>query len=365
MNPLAELRVALVLATSTGGVGRHVAAVARGLSDRGVAVAVLGPRATNERFHFPAPFRAVEIGADLRPAQLLTTARAVARLRRLVRGADVVHAHGFRAALVSTLALGRLRRGRRPALVITFHNAMAGSEIRRRVLRSVMRCLARVSDACFVVSPDLAADVENARRALVAAAPAAAARPAADVRRALDISDDAAVVLAIGRLHRQKGFDVLVRVAASWPPARQVVVVIAGDGPQRDPLSTLIARLRVDVRLIGDRADIADLLRVADVVAMPSRWEGWPLAAGEVLAAGRPLVATAVGGLPELVGDAAILVPPDDEAALAAAIARFIDDTELAAEYGIRATKRAAELPSEDDVTQQLLDCYTHVMSES
>ena len=218
------------------------------------------------------------------------------------------------------------------------------------------------TDTTFVVSPDLAADVENSRRALVAAASAATVRAADDVRRALDVPDKAAVVLAIGRLHRQKGFDVLVRAAALWP-GRRVVVVIAGDGPQRDALSALITQLRVDVRLIGDRTDIADLLRVAEVVAMPSRWEGWPLTAGEVLAAGRPLVATAVGGLPELVGDAAILVPPDDDAALATAIARLLDDAEVAAEYRLRAANRAAELPTDDDVAEQLLACYTALAS--
>jgi len=157
---------------------------------------------------------------------------------------------------------------------------------------------------------------------------------------------------------------VLVRAAALWP-GRRVVVVIAGDGPQRDALSALITQLRVDVRLIGDRTDIADLLRVAEVVAMPSRWEGWPLTAGEVLAAGRPLVATAVGGLPELVGDAAILVPPDDDAALATAIARLLDDAEVAAEYRLRAANRAAELPTDDDVAEQLLACYTGIASAS
>lgn len=360
MSRLAELRVALVLATSTGGVGRHVAAVARGLAARGVQVAVLGPRATNERFRFCAPFRGVEIGARFRPAELLRTSNALLRLRRLTRGADLVHAHGFRAALVTALALGRARprRRRRPAFVITFHNAMSGSDLRRAALRRVMRRLARIADAVFVVSPDLAADIGHSQRALIAAPVSTPARDTADVRRALDIPDGAAVVLAIGRLHPQKGFDLIVRAAASWSPERRVVVVIAGDGPLRATLETLITDLGVDVRLLGDRADIADLLQVADVVAMPSRWEGWPLTAGEVLTAGRPLVATAVGGMPELVGDAAVLVPSDDVAALAAAIRSLLDDAETAREYGQRALRRSRELPTDDDVTAQLIACY-------
>ncbi len=354
------------MATSTGGVGQHVAAVARGLGARDARVVVLGPRATNERFRFAAAFRAVEIGAGLRPSQSLKTVGALVRLRRFARGADVVHAHGFRAALVSAVALGRLRpRRRRPAFVVTFHNAMTGGRSRRRVLLWVMRRLAGAADVVFVVSPDLAADIGNSRRALVAAAVTAPTRDAGETRRMLDIPDGAAVVLAIGRLHHQKGFDVLVRAATRWPPGRRVVVLVAGDGPQRVALSSLIGELRVDVRLLGDRADVADLLQVADVVAMPSRWEGWPLAAGEVLAAGRPLVATAVGGLPELVGDAAILVPPEDAAALAEAIASVLADAESARDHALRATKRAGELPMDDDVTAQLLDCYRGLASLS
>ena len=364
---MAELRVALVLGTSTGGVGRHVAALAGGLVACHVRAAVLGPRATNERFRFGAPFRAVEIGAGLRPAEVLKTAGATLRLRRFTRGADVVHAHGFRAALATALALGRVRarRGRRPAFVITFHNTMSGGECRRAILSRVMRRLARAADAVFVVSPDLALNIRDSQRALVAANVVGPTRDAEHVRRALDVPDDAMVVLAVGRLHPQKGFDVLVRAATWWPPERRVVVVIAGDGPQRAALSLLIEELRVDVRLLGDRPDIADLLQVADVVAMPSRWEGWPLTAGEVLAAGRPFVATAVGGLPELVGDAAVLVPPGDVIALADAVRSFLDDADVAREYGIRAIKRAAELPTDGDVTAQLLACYRDLTSTS
>jgi glycosyltransferase involved in cell wall biosynthesis len=368
---LGELRVALVLATSTGGVGRHVAAVASGLSARGARVAVFGPRSTNERFGFDvagvARFRAVEIGARLRPVSLAISAGAALRLRALVKGADVVHAHGFSAALVCALALGRTRVSgtRRPAFVITFHNAMSGSEFRRGALLRVMRSVARAADAVFVVSPDLASAIENSRRALVSAPARAAVRDPVLVRGELDVSDDAALVLAVGRLHEQKGFDALVRAATRWSVGRRVVVAIAGDGPRRDALAALIRECRVDVRLLGDRADVADLLGAADVVAMPSRWEGWPLAAAEVLAAGRPLVASAVGGLPELVGDAAILVPPDDPVALAAAISRLLGDVELAAEYGVRAAKRAADLPTDGDVTDQLLSCYTGVASNS
>jgi glycosyltransferase involved in cell wall biosynthesis len=98
------------------------------------------------------------------------------------------------------------------------------------------------------------------------------------------------------------------------------------------------------------------------VVVMPSRWEGWPLAAAEVLGAGRPLVATAVGGLPELVGDAAFLVPADDPGALAAAIQGVLADPSLANRLSQAATRRAAQLPTTEDVVGQVLSAYGHAL---
>ncbi|MDQ1485027.1 MAG: hypothetical protein QOJ62_720, partial [Actinomycetota bacterium] len=109
---------------------------------------------------------------------------------------------------------------------------------------------------------------------------------------------------------------------------------------------------------IGDRDDVPDLVSAADVVVMPSRWEGWPLTAAEVLGAGRPLVATAVGGLPSLVGDAALLVPPEDPRALAAAIQSVLADPSVASRLSDAAQRRAAQLPTSDDVVRQVLATY-------
>jgi glycosyltransferase involved in cell wall biosynthesis len=375
--------VALVLATSTGGVGRHVAAVARGLAATGHHVAVFGPAATEERFGFsscggdhPVRFCAVEIGTTPNP---VAAVRAAARLRRLTRSADVLHAHGLRAAGVAAVAHGRWRRPRHgrwrrsrvgprrgPAIVMTLHNAMLGSRLRRAAAGFAMRRVAAVADVVLAVSPDLVDQVRpaapSASQALVAAPLREPGRDRLAVRRLLGIDSDCRVALAVGRLHPQKGFDVLVESAARLRDAHhRVCVLIAGDGPARPALGAAIRRAGVDVRLLGDRHDVADLLRAADVVAMPSRWEGWPLAAGEVLAAGVPLVASRVGGLPALVGDAAVLVPPGDPAALAVARARVLDDPSHAADLAAAGRRRAAELPTDDDVTAQLVRCYAAV----
>jgi glycosyltransferase involved in cell wall biosynthesis len=327
---------------------------------------VLGPASTNEKFCFdadgPVRFRAVEISSGLRP---VTALRAAWRLHGYLRGAHVVHAHGLRAAIVSAVALGRFRAAsarRRPALVVTLHNAALGSRFRMRLLTFVMRRLAVSADELLVVSPDLVEALRPvvAGRALVAAAVRQQTRDRASTRAALGIPDGERLVLAVGRLHRQKGFDVLIEAAAALR-GRAITTAIAGAGPELGNLQRQIDKAHVDVGLLGDRADIGDLLHAADVVVMPSRWEGWPLAAAEVLAAGRPFVATKVGGLGELVGDAALLVEPGDAQALAAAIEHVVDDPALADELVAKARARAGELPGNDDVVRQLLACYERV----
>jgi glycosyltransferase involved in cell wall biosynthesis len=373
-RPGARLRIALVLGTSTGGVGRHVRGLARCLAERAHTVEVLGPAATDQEFAFAkglsddaVRFRPVEIASGL-PA--FGTLKAALRLRRLTRNTDVVHAHGVRAAAVAVLGVAgfssRRRRHRRPALVITFHNAILGSTALRSVLRLGMRLLARAADAVLVVSDDLAAELRSAttdvRRAVVCAdLPAFSVDPAL-VRSQLGVTGETPLVLAIGRLHTQKGFDVLIDAAALLGrTVAGAVVVVAGEGPQRTHLEQQIASTGAHVRLLGHRADTADLMRAADVVVMPSRWEGWPLAAAEVLAAGRPFIATTVGGLPELVGDAAVLVPPGSAQVLAEAIARVLSDAAFAGELAERAQRRALELPTSEDVAAQVLACYQGV----
>ncbi|MGH8890126.1 MAG: glycosyltransferase family 4 protein [Acidothermaceae bacterium] len=373
------LRVALVLATSTGGVGRHVRALASGLSQAGHRVAVLGPAATNAKFGFvtakTTSFRPVEIASGFRP---LLDVRAALRLRRLTHGADIVHAHGLRAGVVAAAALLRigrrstrlrgLRRRSRPVLVVTLHNALLGNGFRHWLLELLMRRMACVADAVLVVSSDLKSALTasgiTVERALISAVLPPPLRDACSVRSELGLDPSARLVVSIGRLHHQKGFDILVEASRSvHERVPDASIVVAGEGPQRADLERLITSIGGGVRLLGDRDDIADLVHAADVVVMPSRCEGWPLAAAEVLGAGRPLVATRVGGLPELVGDAGLLVEPEDSKALADALVRVLTGRPLASELATRARLRAAQLASDADVTRQISLCYQRVLA--
>lgn len=358
--------VALVLASSTGGVGQHVRSIARGLTEAGASVLVCGPAATQDQFDFTgvgARFTPVEIPASPTPAD----ARAVAALRRALTDppVDVVHAHGLRAGLVAVLA--------RPAapLVVTWHNAVLAGGMRGALSRLAERIVARNVRVALGASADLveratALGAADARLAPVAApALPAPRRRRAAVRAEFGLAADRPLIVSVGRLHPQKRYDILVDAAARWRTRQPApLVVIAGSGPAYLPLAARISAARAPVTLLGHRTDVADLLAAADLAVVTSDWEARQLFAQEALGAGVPLVATAVGGLPELVGDAAVLIPPGDVDAVDAAVRDLLDDEARRADLARRATARAATWPTEADTTGALVDLYAELTPE-
>jgi glycosyltransferase involved in cell wall biosynthesis len=167
------------------------------------------------------------------------------------------------------------------------------------------------------------------------------------VRAALGIGAEPAI-LVIGRLDAQKGhrhlLEAAARLRATWP---ELAVLLAGEGPLAGSLREDSMRLGLgaQVRFLGHRPDVPELLQAADVVVLPSLYEGLPLVAVEVLAAGRPLVATRVDGTPEVVtdGETGLLVAPADASALAGAIGRMLAAPALGARLGAAGRKFVAE----------------------
>ncbi|WP_344456534.1 glycosyltransferase [Actinocorallia aurantiaca] len=362
------MRVALVLGTSAGGVGRHVRSVAAGLAARGARVLVCGPADTEKTFGFTGPgvrFAPVEIADRPRPGSDL---RAVGRLRSLVRGADVVHAHGLRAGGLAVLARGRLaglRIETGPPVVVTLHNAvLAGGSI-GAAYAALERVVARGASGVLGVSPDLEERMRSlgARRvghALVPAPPAGEEKVTGEtrerLREELGLGGQKAV-LTVARLADQKGLFDLLEVAG-WLREKETLFLLVGDGPLDARLRERIAADDLPVRLLGRREDVPALLAAADLVVVPSLWEGQPLFVQETLRAGRPLVATEVGGIPGMVGEAALLVPPEDAGALAKAVTAVLEDPELARRLAGAAARRAEALPGEDEAVSQLLGYY-------
>lgn len=365
-KPLQGRTITEVLATSTGGVGTHVRGVAGYLVQAGADLRIIGPQATQDLFDFCAAgarFAPVEIASGPKPAE---DARAARRLRAATRGADLIHAHGLRAATVAAAA----NLGRRTPLVVTLHNAVdTESPMLRKVYAVLERFVARSADVVIGASQDLADRAKEcgAKYVLfreVGAPPLAPPdRPRAEVRAQLRVAGDAPLLLCVGRLHLQKGYDTLLKAAAMWQdhPSRPEVV-IAGDGPLHDELEREINARGLRVRLLGRRTDVADLLEAADLVLLPSVWEARSLVAQEAMRAGVALISTTTGGMGELVGDAAYTIPVGDAGALNEAVQALLDDPARRAELAEAGRQRAAGFPTEHDTAEALIDVYVELL---
>jgi glycosyltransferase involved in cell wall biosynthesis len=334
-----------------------------GALEAGLAVAVVGPPDTDQLFGFTA------LGATFTPVTLTdriaarpqwTAARTVATARDRHR-ATVLHAHGMQAGAIAVLG----NRTARPAapLVVSWHNAPLSTGARRAAWFARAVPVARGADVVLGASADLVAlarrcGARDARSGPVAAPPFGALPDRALARAELGVADRP-FVLTVGRLAPQKDYPTLLTAAASWRDLRPMPVLgIVGSGPLEATVRRRIAAEHLPVQLYGAREDISTPLAAADVAVISSVWEARSLFAQEALRAGIPLVATDVGGIPEVVGDAGVLVPPGNPAALAAAVSHLLSRPELAARLAVAGRARAATWPDEAAVVADTLLLY-------
>jgi glycosyltransferase involved in cell wall biosynthesis len=332
-------RALLVLGPSAGGIRRHVAVLRDGLRALGWTVTTAGPVGVLDGLG--EVDHAVPIG--LSPVGL---ARTAAALRSAGREADIVHAHGLKAGAAVVAA------GLRPR-VLTVHNVVlddaAGAAA--PVLRAIERRLPGRMDHTVCVSSEIAGRLgilghPDASVIVPAGTPPTVRRDRAAVRAELAVGD-APLVVTAARLHPQKDLGTFLaaidRARAAVPELR---AAIAGDGPEAERVRAERHRLGLDdvVQMLGQRDDVPDLLAAADVVALSSIWEGSPLVVAEAMLVGTPVVATAVGAIPEAVHDGATgrLVPPRSPEALGDAIVDVISDPEGAAAMAEAAGEVAA-----------------------
>jgi glycosyltransferase involved in cell wall biosynthesis len=285
---------------------------------------------------------------------------AVGRIAAVLRGAaiDVLHTHGGVAGLYGRLAA---KKAGIPAVVHTLHG-IHYLHYRNPLLKWAFivleRRLSRFTDAVIFVSQ---ADLRRGMKLRLA--PAGKARlirngidppgmiPGFD-RAAKKIelgSDGRPLIVAVSRLHRQKGLKYLLRAV---PLIREgipaVKVVIAGGGPLASKLASAVRRLRIgeSASLLGEREDAREVLAAADVFVLPSLWEGLPYVLVEAAALGKPIVASDIDGVREVVrsGETGVLVPPRDPGSLAAALILLLMDQDLAGKLGERARR---DIPSD------------------
>jgi glycosyltransferase involved in cell wall biosynthesis len=293
----------------------------------------------------------------------------VAQLRR--RRIDLLHAHMFGSNVWGAM-LGRAAGV--PVVVAHEH----GVRLERSRLRAAFdrELVGRAADVLVVVS-------ESDRRRLIhlEGVPSAKVRvvpngvppvppPRADLRKELAIPDGAPVIGALTVLRPEKALDVLIEAAALLRPEfPDLRVLIAGTGPEEGRLRRLVAErgLSGTVLLLGFRPHVADVLAALDVTTHPSDREGSPLAVLESMAAGKAIVATGVGGVPALLSDEehALLVPPRDPTALAAAVGRVLHDETLRERLGRNARERQQRTFDISTTVTQLEDLYEQLVASS
>jgi glycosyltransferase involved in cell wall biosynthesis len=323
-------------------------------------------RAINESELLELEGSGVEV-LRLERRSLLSTI-AWARLYELLRreSIDILHAHMPRASVPGTV-LGRLAGV--PVIVNHEHGwAFRGKPLRRFLDRNL---LARGGSVMLAVSEcdrRRMIELERIPAERIRVLPngvAPATRNGSDVRSEFGVSPETGLIGAVGRLYPQKGYDDLIRATAllKRDSPRPIHCVIVGHGPEEQSLQALIDDLDLadEVRLVGRRQDVPDVIGGLDVAVLSSRHEGSPLAVMEYMAEASPIVATAVGGVPEQIQDGVhgLLVKPGDPRELAAAIGRLLDDRRLAWRLGQAAQERQRAKFDLDVVVTRLEDLYS------
>lgn len=321
---------------------------------------------------------------DIEPSfRLIKDVKAVLRLRKIITGEGIflVHAHSYKAALLAGLAA---RWAKVPVTMFTLHNFIVdegAGRFKHLFYDLTERFLPSLADRVITVSKALRrrvidkGKVGSSRVVMIhngisiPPAVSISTRRTASLRHLLSLKSKAPLVVTVGRLVPQKGIKYLLTAATHVLrelPSAQFLIV--GDGPLRRDLEVAAEKLGIHKKVvfIGFREDIHDILVASDVVVLPSLTEGLPLVALEAMAAGKPLVGTAVGGIPEVVVDreTGFLVPPRKPIPLAHAILFLLTNKEAALQMGMAGRRRVEEDFTLEKTITETQNIYTELIAE-
>ena len=372
-----RFKVLHVIRPAAGGMRRHLLNLLhytdRNLFEPGVAgpPEVLAAVAESGVRVFPVPLK-----GELDPFQ---DARAVFQLARLLKKerVDILHAHGSKAGLVGRLAA--LWAGT-PVVFFTVHNSIFYAEwpaYKKRVFAFAEKVLARRTHRIITVSEALRRELID-REGLKAEQVVVVyngiepneyrvAESRAALRRRLGLPVEGPVVGAVARLAPQKGLRYLIEAAALFSPEERPAFVVVGNGPLRAELEALAEKNGVGGCFVftGARDDIPLILKAIDLIVLPSVTEGLPLILLEAMAAALPVVATAVGGVPEAVvdGETGLLVPSRDPGALAQGMAALLKEPERVQRMGLAGKERVGKFFTAEKMAARVTSLYQEVLS--
>jgi glycosyltransferase involved in cell wall biosynthesis len=356
-RPIRVLRV--IARLNVGGPALHVTYLARGLADRGYETTlVAGDVGRGEAsMAFVADRAGVDVvrlrglSRELSPLRDAVAAWRLARIIRKVRP-DVVHTHTAKAGAVGRMA-ALLAGPRRPVVVHTFHGHVLRGYFGRAgtlVFRAIEMVLARVTDRLVAVSPEVRDELVSLgvarpeRFSVIRLGIELEPRVAFDgdvveIRRRLGIGEETFVVGWFGRMTAVKRTDDLsTALAALRERGVDALLLLVGDGDDRDRLEQRAHELGLarSCLFLGYQEDVAAWYAICDAIVLTSASEGTPVTIIEALAAGRAVVATAVGGVPDVVddGETGFLVPAGDTDALAERLELLARDPGRRAEMG-------------------------------
>lgn len=370
----------LIDSLAMGGAERLAVSFARGAAAEGIDLRVCCLKRIGGNPLEP-DLRATGVPCDVLDARHLRDRGAFARLRSIIReqAVDLIHAHLLYATVWGTLA-GRLEHV--PAVATLHVSPSVGPAWSRDRLRERLMCaLLRRSRATAILVSDALRRRYLERRLLdpsrtivvpngveTGSVPSVNPPSAASLRAAFELPPGARVLVTTAVLRDpRKGVDVLLEamlhVLAARPDARLLVV---GEGPLRPALQARARLLGLDglVRWAGARHDVPSLLAGADLYVHPTLEDPFPTAVLEAMAAGLPVVATAVDGIPEMIADGrnGRLVPPADAPALAAALSDLLGDEDARSRLGMDARRTAIERFSARVWTQTLRRVYDRTL---
>lgn len=355
-----------------GGAEKQLVLLARGLSGRGIRTHLLvlfdtGPREEELR---ESGVSVVRLGFQRRSLGLRSAVgnvRAFVRLVSFLRRErpQVLQAFLFHAYV---LAAPAARMARVPVL-IAGRRSLGFFKRGNRTALALEKVATRWTDFLVANATAIADEVqrdEGVPAQKIAVIPNGMAPREFQTVAPADVLTSLPVVLCVANLATHKGHRYLLEACAELQETgAPCTLVLVGDGPQRPALQQLAVQRGIDTRFLGARTDVSGFLTRADVVVLPSLFEGSSNAVMEAMAVGRPIVATAVGGTPELLQGRGVLVPPADAPALADGLRQMLGNRENAAMLGRRAREWALANLTADTMVDRYLTLYGRLLDRT